>query len=520
VERDGLVERLPALVARGISKSFGGTWALREVGLTVQAGEVHGLLGENGSGKSTLIRILAGYHAPDSGGELEVGGRPVRLPLRPGEPRRLGLSFVHQDLGLIPSLSALENLRLGELAAGRGLRISWSRERRRAHEVFSRYGLELDPRTRVADLDPVERALLAIVRAAEEIRTSGGLLVLDEPTAFLPRSETEHLLSLVREIAASGDSVLFVSHDLEEVESVTDQVTVLRDGRSVGTRPTREVATEDLVELIVGRRLEARHPRRRALREERPAVSVVGLSGEAVRRLSFGLGRGEVLGLTGLAGSGFEEVLPLLFGARPAAGGRLVLAGASHDVTKLTPDGALRAGIALVPADRHRDGGVGSLSVADNVTLPVVERYAARGRLRRARLLEDATALLATFDVRPPEPSLLYRALSGGNQQKALIAKWLSTRPQLLLLDEPTRGVDVGARLQIFSLIRDSARAGASVLCASSDYEQLSEICDRVLVFSGGDVVSRLVGEDLAKERIAEACYRTRAAEPDVGGRP
>lgn len=519
--RDGVVaERPPALVARGISKSFGGTRALDNVGLTVLPGEVHGLLGENGSGKSTLIRILAGYHAPDSGGELEVGGRPVGLPLRPGEPRRLGLSFVHQDLGLIPSLSVLENLRLGELAVGRGLRISWSSERRRAREAFARYGLELDPRTRVADLEPLERALLAIVRAAEEMRTSGGLLVLDEPTAFLPRAETEQLLSLVRELAASGDSVLFVSHDLEEVESVTDRVTVLRDGRSLDTVSTREVAMQDLVELILGRRLDAWRPARGEPLEEEAAVSIAELSGESVRGVSFDVRRGEVLGLTGLAGSGFEEVLPLLCGARPASGGRLVVAGASHDVTRLTPDTALRAGIALLPADRHRDGGVGSLSVADNVTLPVIGRYAARGRLRRKRLLRDAAALLAKFDVRPRNPRLLYQALSGGNQQKALIAKWLSTTPRLLLLDEPTRGVDVGARLQIFALIRDAARAGASVLCASSDYEQLSEICDRVLVLSGGSVVSLLVGDNLATERIAEACYRTRAAEPNGGGRP
>jgi ribose transport system ATP-binding protein len=520
VGRDGLVaEGPPALVARGISKSFGGTRALADVGLTVLAGEVHGLLGENGSGKSTLIRILAGYHAPDPGGELEVGGRPVGLPLRPGEPRRLGLSFVHQDLGLIPSLSVLENLRLGELSVGRGLRISWSRERRRAREAFSRYGLDLDPRTRVADLEPLERALLAIVRAAEEMRTSGGLLVLDEPTAFLPRTETEQLLSLVRELAASGDSVLFVSHDLEEVMSVTGRVTVLRDGRSLATVATGEVAVQDLVELIVGRRLEPGHRAPREPREREAAASVVDLSGDAVRGVSFDVRRGEVLGLTGLAGSGFEEVLALLCGARPASRGRLVLAGASHDVTRLTPDAALGAGIALLPADRHRDGGVGSLSVADNVTLPVVDRYAPRGRLRRARLLRDAAKLLAQHDVRPRDPKLLYRALSGGNQQKALIAKWLSTKPRLLLLDEPTRGVDVGARLQIFALIRDAARAGASVLCASSDHEQLSEICDQVLVFSGGLVVSRLAGDDLAKERIAEACYRTWAAEPN-GGRP
>lgn len=508
------------LVARRISKSFGGTRALVDAKLDVLAGEVHGLLGENGSGKSTLIKILAGAHAPDSGGELEVAGRPVRLPLRPGEPRRLGLSFVHQELGLIPTLSVLENLRLGELAVGGGLRISWKSERRRAHDTFARYELGLDPSRLVADLEPVERAMLAIVRAVEEMRADGVLLVLDEPTAFLPRTESKQLLALVRRLTDSGDSVLFVSHDLEEAKQVSDRITVLRDGSSLATVSAREVETRDLVELVVGRTLE---PTRRAAHRE-PSVGAVRisigeLSGEIVRDLSLDLDRGAVVGLTGLAGTGFEEVLPLLYGERPAASGRLALAGVVHDVTKLTPDRALPLGIALVPADRHRHGGVGSLSVADNVTLPVIGRYAIHGRIRRARLVEDAAAMLTRFDVRPRNPRLLYRTLSGGNQQKALVAKCLSTRPRLLLLDEPTRGVDVGARAQIFTLIREAARAGASVLCASTDHEQLSEICDRVLVFSRGRVVACLLGEDLHPGRIAEACYLADARDPLVGPR-
>lgn len=497
---------MPALAARGISKSFGGTQALDGVGLTVQTGEVHGLVGENGSGKSTLIKILAGYHAPDPGGELEVGGRPVALPLRPGEPRRLGLSFVHQDLGLIPSLSVLENIRLGELAAARGLRISWKDLQRRARDTLARYRIELDVTARVAELGPVERALVAIVRAAEEMPPRGGLLVLDEPTAFLPRRETDRLLTLVREIAASGASVLFVSHDLDEVRATTDRVTVLRDGRSLGTRPTGEVASEDLVELLVGRRLGGW---RRAPRppKEGTAASVGGLSGAGVGDVSFDVRRGEVLGLTGLAGAGFADVVALLCGARSANAGRLTLDGTILDLSALTPAAALEAGIVFLPGDRHRDGGVDSLSVADNVTLPGLERYSKRGVLRRSRQLEDAWALLEEFDVRPRDPRLPYGALSGGNQQKALVAKWLGTEPRLLLLDEPTRGVDVGARRQIFGLIRSTAAADTAVVCASTDYEQLAAICDRVLVFAAGGIVGELAGNDLAAERIAEACY-------------
>jgi ribose transport system ATP-binding protein len=496
----------PALVARTISKSFGGTRALDGVGLTVLAGEAHGLVGENGSGKSTLIKILAGYHAPDPGGELEVGGRPVALPLRPGEPRRLGLSFVHQDLGLIPSLSVLENLRLGELAAARGLRISWSDLRRRARETLARYRVEVDVRARVAELGPVERALVAIVRAAEEMPPRGGVLVLDEPTAFLPRRETDRLLALVREIAASGASVLFVSHDLDEVKAITDRVTVLRDGCSLGTRPTAEVASEELVELLVGRKLGGRRRAPRVL-EHGTAASVDGLSGRGVSDVSFDLRRGEVLGLTGLAGAGFAEVVTLLCGVRSPSAGRLALDGAILDLSAVTPPAALRAGIVLLPGDRHRDGGVDSLSVADNVTLPRLKRYRKRGVLRRSRQLEEASALLEEFDVRPRDPSLLYGVLSGGNQQKALVAKWLRTEPRLLLLDEPTRGVDVGARRQIFDLIRSTAEAGTAIVCASTDHEQLAAICDRVLVFAAGSIVAELEADDLETERIAEACY-------------
>lgn len=497
---------MPALVAREISKSFGGTHALDGVGLTVLAGEVHGLVGENGSGKSTLIKILAGYHAPDPGGELEVGGRAVALPLRPGEPRRLGLSFVHQDLGLIPSLSVLENLRLGELAAARGLRISWAELRQRARDTLAHYRVELDVRARVAELGPVERALVAIVRAAEEMPSRGGVLVLDEPTAFLPRRETERLLALVREIVASGASVLFVSHDLDEVRTISDRVTVLRDGLSLGTRTTAEVASEELVELLVGRRLGGWRAARRRF-SDATAVTVAGLAGAGVSDVSFGVRHGEVLGLTGLAGAGFAEVLALLCGAGSAAAGRLALDGAALELSTMTPAAALQAGVVLLPGDRHRDGAVASLSVADNVTLPRLERYTKRGVLRKSRLLKEAALLLGQFGVRPRDPRLSYGVLSGGNQQKALVGKWLRTEPRLLLLDEPTRGVDVGARRQIFELIRATAEAGTAVVCASTDHEQLAAICDRVLVFAAGRIVEEVDAADLTAERLAEACY-------------
>ena len=513
-----MIRTAPRLVVRGLSKSFGGTHALRGVDLAVLPGEVHGLLGENGSGKSTLIKILAGYHAPDTG-ELEIDGEAARLPLVPGEFRRLGMSFVHQDLGLVDSLSVLENLRVADLAASRSRwGIAWGRERRRARETFERYGVHLDPGLPVSSLRPVERALLSIVRALEEIRTMGaghGLLVLDEPTVFLPREGIERLFALVREAAARGAAVLFVSHDLDEVREITDRVTVLRDGAVVGTVETKQTSEARFVELIIGRQLTAllhvAHVDRSRAEVE---ISVDGLAGASVTDVSFAMHRGEIVGLTGLLGSGFDEIPYLLFGARRARSGRLTLGTRTLDLTGLTPAAATRLGLALIPADRPNDGSVGSLPVADNVALPVLDRYFNGLALQRRRLRRETGAVLRELDVRPVDPAMLYGALSGGNQQKALLAKWFQTDPTLLLLDEPTQGVDIGARAQIFELLRAAVgERGMHVLCASTDYEQLATMCERVLVFGRGRIWRELVGSEVTKERITEQCYAAMAAE-------
>ena len=504
----------PVVALRHISKTFGGSRALDDVDLTIRRGEVHGLLGENGSGKSTLIKILSGFHAPDGGGELEINGRPVPLPLHPGQFRSLGMSFVHQDLGLVPSLSVVENLLVGDLTSKRSWRLSWGRERRRAREIFESFGLQLDPRAKVSDLRPTDRALLAIVRAVEEIRANTaadgseyGLLVLDEPTVFLPASDRDELFSIIREIAATRASILFVSHDLDEVLEITDRITVLRDGQVRGTVATAEASDEALVEMIIGRRLQALSIDREQA-EAGKAISITGLTGRYVRDVSLTIHEGEVVGLTGLLGSGFEEIPYYVFGARPAAAGRLELNGKTYDLHGMTPPRALKAGVGLIPADRQRDGIVGSLSLGDNVTLRVLDKYQSRIGLNRSRMRSDAGKLLERFDVRPPDPRLKYQSLSGGNQQKAMLAKWLQTKPSLLLLHEPTQGVDVGARQQIFQLTRKAAADGTAVVCVSTDYEQLAAICDRVVVFGRGRVARELTGDQITKERIAEQCYR------------
>ncbi|HWV88030.1 MAG TPA: sugar ABC transporter ATP-binding protein [Capillimicrobium sp.] len=510
----------PVISLRHLSKRFGGAAALDDVALTIEHGEVHGLLGENGSGKSTLIKVLAGYHVPEPGAELEVNGQPVRLPLAPNRFRELGLAFVHQDLGLIGDLTVLENLRVGDLSSSRSLHIRWSRERRAARETFARYGFDLDPSALVNELPETDRALLAIVRAVEEMRAAlahdqRGLLVLDEPTVFLPREGVQRLFSLVRDVVARDASVLFVSHDLDEVREITDRVTVLRDGRVHATVATREATEAQLVEMIIGRSLAAHHH----TAPERPAgevtLAVRNLGGRTVHDVDFEAHRGEILGLTGIIGSGFDEVPYLLFGARPCQVGELQVGGRSHPLPLMTPRAALKARMALIPADRQVDGSVGTLSVTDNAMLQVLDRYRPAA-LRLRRLRADTHDLLERFDVRPRDPQADYESLSGGNQQKVLLAKWLQTRPEVLLLHEPTQGVDIGAREQIFNLLRSEADRGTTIVVASSDHEQLAALCDRVLVFGRGRVARELTGGDVTKSRIAEQALNSSAGTASI----
>ena len=510
----------PAAAARRISKRFGGVRALDEVGIVAGHGEVHGLLGENGSGKSTLVKVLAGYHAPDPGGELEIDGRRVELPLRPGQAGARGLAFVHQDLGLIPSLSVTENIRIAELAAASLPFISWARERRLAQAALERLGIDVDPTATVADLSLVQRAQVAIARAVGQLAAHGtgepgGLLVLDEPTAYLPRLERHHLFALIREVAAAGTAVLFVSHDLDEVLAITDRITVLREGRNVATLDARNADAARLIELIVG----VTHGSAPAPIPKPSATGVCAtiteLSGAIAHDVSLTIGEGEVVGLTGLAGSGFDEIPYLLYGALPSRAGTLELER-SFDLADMTPARALAAGIALVPGDRGRDGGVPSLSVGANVTLPALDRYASRHRLNRRKMDRDAAALLARHDVRPGDPAVALGELSGGNQQKALLAKWIDAGPRLLLLDEPTRGVDIGARARISTTLAALARDGVAMLCASSDHNELSLLCHRVLVFGAGRLSSELAGAEVTPARIAERTQAAARVAPDL----
>ncbi|KKC31428.1 ABC transporter ATP-binding protein [Devosia psychrophila] len=514
----GAPQALPVLSVSNISKTFGGAKALQNVSFKVMPGEVHGLLGKNGSGKSTLVKILAGFHAPDDGGTMQFNGDAVSLPLKPGDYRRLGMAFVHQNLGLIPSLTVLENLRLVPLTSGKALYIDWSTQDRAARQALSRFSLDLDPNERVDRLTPVQRALLAIVRAFEEIEASRaitgrpGLVLLDEPTPFLPAAGVEQLFSMVRSITQSGSSVIFISHDIDEVMEITDSITVLRDGEMAGALTRDEASHEAIVKMIVGRNL-FKTARPAGGPVERPVFArISGLSGKMLQKSDLHVGKGEILGLTGLIGSGYGEVPYLVFGAHPARSGTITVdGGAELAQTALSPRAAIDMGFALLPGDRQGASGVDSLPIVDNLFLPDVSRFFKGGFMRNRAMVREAKSLGAAFEVRPNDPGLKLSALSGGNAQKVLIARWMNRSPLLLLLDEPTQGVDVGTRQQIFAALRAAAAKGMSVICASSEAEQLAEICDRVLVFSKGSICTELVGDALTKEGISEACYATAA---------
>lgn len=496
---------------RHFSKSFAGKTVLSDVDMDIQRGEVHGLLGQNGSGKSTIIKILAGFHAPDDGASLRLDGTPVSLTGIAVDHHRHGMAFVHQELGLADSMTVLENFRAARYETGRFWRIRWKRERREVRASLARFGVDVDPDVLMGSLRPVEKALIAIGRAFHQIREAkGGLLVLDEPTAYLPRDGVERLFAGIKSAASSGLGVLLVTHRLDEVRTITDRVTVLRNGRVAGQGVTAKMSENDLIELILGRALGQLYPEA-VVGQGEPAAVVENLSGPTVRGFSTTIHEREIVGLTGLLGMGHDEVLYLLFGAVAAEGGSMKLSDRSFDLVDLKPHEAIEAGLALLPGNRLVDGAEGSASITDNVTLATLGNYFVGGRLRARRENKAVRTLLTDFAVVPPEPNRIFATLSGGNQQKALLGKWFATEPRLMLLHEPTQGVDVGARRQIFQLARDAADAGVAVVMASTEYEDLANLCDRVLVFRDGVVTSELHGSSLTAERIVEQCFTVAA---------
>ena len=496
----GDVGPTPVLEIAHLSKTYPGQVALDDATLVVRPGEIHALVGQNGSGKSTLIKLVAGYVKADHGGDVRFSGQPIDLWTADRSIRER-IRVVHQDLGLVPTLSTVENLGLGRgYHTGFGGRIRWRSEVRRAQQLLLAFGLAPDVRQPVATLTNAERAAVAIMRALQDWDTDQpGLLILDEPTASLDRQEVDALFREVRRVASAGAGVLFVSHILEEVLGLADRITVLRDGRVVAAGiPTDGLDEAALVELIVGRPVADLFPEHHEA-HGRPVLEAEMVFGVTLRGVNLKVHAGEILGVAGLAGSGRDEIAGALFGATPRFAGKVLV-----DKRKVfaTPRDSIRAGIALVPADRKVAGLDPEDRLRDHVPLPRLGPLQRRGMLSRRAVNETSADWIDRLDVQPPLLDRRMEKFSGGNQQKAVMARWLRIEPKVLLLDEPTQGVDVGAKASIYRQIRNAADDGMAVLVASSDAEELAHLCDRVLVCRSGTVAIELRGSSLTEERI------------------
>jgi len=463
---------------------------------------VMALVGENGCGKSTFIKVLSGYHQPDPGAYARFAGREISL----GDPTvssELGIHFVHQDLGLLDDLSAAENLAVGTgFTTRRGGIINWAEQSRRTAEALHALGYAFDVTAPVGRLSPSQRVGVAIARAmSRDPDHPLALLVLDEPTASMPQREVDTLFAAVGRLRDTGTSTLFVSHRLDEVFAVADRVTVVRDGRRVAVTDIRTLDHQDLIEQILGRPADVIHEDVAAGgSRSAPVLSVRGLHGRHLRHLDLDVHAGEVLGVTGLTGSGREEVAALLFGAERRSGGRIEID--ERPIEHLNPAVAKRLGMAMVPANRRAAAVVPGANVRENLTVANLAPLRRRLLLNRRTEQAEVARWLDTMHVHPRDGEAPILALSGGNQQKVLLARWLRIRPRILILDEPTQGVDVGTKPEIYALLRRVASDGTAVVVCSTDSEELIEVTDRVIVLARGVAKTELRGATLTLDRL------------------
>ena len=498
------------LEVAAVSKTFGSARVLRDIGLRIAPGELHGLVGQNGCGKSTLVKILTGIYTPDSGGAITVDGRSLALPVRPLEARAAGLSVVHQNLGLVDDRTVWENVRLGRFkAAGRfSRRIDGKAERAAVAVVFARLGARVDVNEKVGGLSAEDRAAVAIARAMQDHEPGGGLIIFDESTRAMGKDARLRFFDLVQSVIDSGASVLMISHQLEEVVEVTDRVTVMRDGLVVETGiPTKDIDEAGLTRLMLGRHL-VTHSRVDSRARPELAAQVRHLVVRSVKDFDLDLKKGEIVGLTGLVGSGAVAVAEAIGGAREARAGTLTVDGKklSMKARRGSNEDFIQAGVAFVAERRLEQGLAAELSVTQNLTLPRVRSRGNRMRIGGAWQAEETATMIEKLDIKPPDPNRLVGTLSGGNQQKVLLGKWLAGKPRLLVLHEPTQAVDVGARHDIIDAIREAAADGCGVLISSVDAADLSVLCDRVLVFRAGRVTAELTG-DLTQDDIIHATF-------------
>jgi ribose transport system ATP-binding protein len=489
----------PALQVDGLVKRFGDAVVLDGVSLTVDAGEVHALVGSNGSGKSTLVKLLTGVYTPTDVAGVRVGGVEAALPAGRGLLRRLGVRVVHQSLALVDDLTVAENVALGTgYVTGRAGAISWRRSNADVTATLERLGLEVLATDRVGDLAAWQRVGVAVARAFHGALGTARLILLDEVTAAMPREEVTRLFDLIRRLTADDVGVLYVTHRFEEVFAIAQRATVLRDGRVAETRPVGELSQEGLVEALTGA---GPHPATVLPDDAEPApetgdvvVRASGLRARALRDVDLEVHGGEIVGVTGRAGCGKSELGRVLYGLQPLTSGSVVYAGYAG---RLDPRNLVRGGVAYVPQDRRRHALLTGASTRENLTLAWLRSLGRPWWLDRPAERRAAREAVERYDVTPDDPERVIDTLSGGNQQKVVMSRWLTRDPRVVLLDEPTEGVDVPSRREIYSFVRACAARGAAVLVLSSSAEEIVELCHRAVVLDEGRIVARLDGDDL-----------------------
>jgi len=498
-----------ALGVSEVSKTYPGTRALRRVSLSIRTGELHALVGGNGSGKSTLVKLLAGVEHADPGGTFTVGGQQIEAArMTPAAARAMGIRFVHQDAGVFPDLSIAENLALGRAyETGAIGRVRWRKLKARAREELEVVGLDCDPADMLGTLGAARQTLVAIARAlADMTGNSERVLILDEPTAALPSHEAGALLETLARLTASGLTVVLITHRLDEVVGVADRVSVLRDGQMMATVEGRGLTEEQLIEHIVGRPLGAVFPEMPEPSGDQAALTVAGLSAGPLRDVSLTVRRSEVVGIAGLLGTGRTTLLRAIYGDLEPSSGRVLLG--EKELSGHSPAEAIAAGVGYVPEDRKREAIFGDLSVRANLLLASTPEFFSPLGMAARRENTEARALITQFGIKAPGTANPISALSGGNQQKAVLARWLRRNPALLLLDEPTQGVDIGARADIYRIIRAAVEQGTAVLMVASDFDELARVCDRVLVLRHGRIVTEVKPPDLDHEHLTHLAYQ------------
>ncbi|RKP51849.1 sugar ABC transporter ATP-binding protein [Pararobbsia silviterrae] len=499
------------LEIRGLQKRYAGAVALADARLRIGHGEVHALMGQNGAGKSTLIKALTGYIERD-GGEVRFLGEPFEVH-SPQEAQRRGISTIYQEINLVPLLSVAENICLGRAPRRRGL-LDWRAMRHEAKALLGRFDIDIDVSRPLGEFSTAVQQMTAIARA---IGFSSKLVIMDEPTSSLNDSEVERLFTVIRQLKADGVSVIFVSHKLDEVYAVSDRITIMRDGRWVHTADAHALGKSELISTMLGRDVNEAHGKTTAFTHGAGGhagdtllrVDSIGADGLA-RDVSFELRRGEILGMAGLLGSGRSETARLVFGADAPTRGSMRFAGEAYRPHAVAD--AVEAGMAFCTEDRKVEGIFPDMSVADNITICVLAKTGRGGVLDEQKLAERAQTLIAQLGIKCSSPAQKIRELSGGNQQKVLLARWIAMQPKLLILDEPTRGIDIGAKAEIQRLIRGLVDQGQSVLMISSELDELLEGADRIVVLRDGRSVANLEGEHISRASIVDAMAHGRTA--------